>query len=280
MVVRRGERPIDVTSLTVSDRIGPGGDGYSKTFYNAIAGGSGRSAEIVLPLVFEIGKPTSVVDVGCGVGAWLRAAKSLGVDEVLGLDGDHVPVDLLEIEQTEFRAADLSKPLPHVGHRFELAISLEVAEHLPLERADRFVADLCALADMVLFSAAVPYQGGQDHINEQWPSQWAQRFASHGYVPFDVVRPVVWANPEVEVWYQQNMLLFVAQSRADLIASSQAATATAAHRTDMLDVVHPASWERLSRMSQGEPSLRHALSLTSRAARRSLQVRVDRLKRR
>ncbi len=280
MVVRRRRRPIDVASLTVSDRIGPGGEGYSKTFYNEIAGGSGRSAEIVLPLVFEIGKPASVVDVGCGVGAWLRASKSAGVDKVLGFDGDHVPVDLLEIEQPEFRAADLSKPLPHVGRRFDLAISLEVAEHLPRERADGFVEDLCGLADMVLFSAAVPYQGGQDHINEEWPSQWAERFASHGYIPFDVVRPVVWANPEVEVWYQQNTLLFVAESRVDLIASAQAARVTAAQRTVMLDVVHPASWERLSHMSRSEPSLRYAIGMTSQAVRRAVQVRVDRFKRR
>lgn len=76
-----------------------------------------------------------MVDVGCGVGAWLRASKSLGVDEVLGFDGDHIPGDLLEIEQTEFRAADLSKPLPHVGRRLDLAISVEVAKHLPPERA-------------------------------------------------------------------------------------------------------------------------------------------------
>jgi hypothetical protein len=94
-----------------------------------------------------------------------------------------------------------------------LAISLEVAEHLPENAADDFVASLVRLAPIVLFSAAAPYQGGQNHVNEQWPGYWAERFAARNYLPVDCIRRRVWENPEVEWWYAQNTFLYVERSR-------------------------------------------------------------------
>lgn len=261
----------------MSGSIGPGGKGYSEAFYGAIAGGSGRSAEIVLPPVFGICTPTSVVDVGCGVGAWLRVARSLGARDVLGIDGDHVPLGMLEVAADEFRAADLARPLPHLGRRFDLALSLEVAEHLPVERSDGFVGDLCALSDVVLFSAAIPHQGGQDHVNEQWPSEWANRFARMGYQAFDVVRPIVWSNSEVEYWYRQNAVLYVAASRPDLIGLAVAARSAAG---ELLDVVHPVTYERVHRKGPFHPGLRYSLLLTARAARTAAAARMDRIRHR
>ena len=255
----------------MSDTVGPGGDGYTEKFYTAIAGGSARSAEVVLPLVFAIRQPRTIIDVGCGVGAWLRVGTALGAEEVLGLDGDHVPHDLLEIDHDSFHAADLSKPLSKLERKFDLAMSLEVAEHLPPGRADSFVADLCALSDVVLFSAAIPNQGGQDHVNEQWQSEWAGRFAANGFSAFDLVRPAVWGHADVEYWYQQNTIVYVARARQDLIDTAKACMAST---VGLWDVVHPTTLAHAARTGRFEPGLRYSLALTGRAARRAISSRL------
>lgn len=248
---------------------------YGASFYSEIAGGSFRSASIVLPLVFDVVRPRSVIDIGCGVGTWLRAARTLGVEELCGIDGSHVPKHLLEIELGEFNGRDLTQPLGHTTRRYDLVLSLEVAEHLPHSRADSFVGDLCALGDAVLFSAAIPGQGGQEHVNEERQSVWAERFMQHGFQPIDVVRPAVWSNTEVEYWYQQNTILYVADSRADLLASARAAVAQ--HRP-LFDVVHPTPWVAAKAALQAElhsqPGLRLALQRTRDAARNAAAARL------
>ena len=82
-----------------------------------------------------------------------------------------------------------------------------MAEHLPASRASGFVHDLCAASDFVLFSAAIPGQGGQHHVNEQWPGYWADRFAAEGYAITGALRFRFWNTAGVEPWYRQNLLL-------------------------------------------------------------------------
>jgi SAM-dependent methyltransferase len=179
---------------------------YSKVFYAWQRIGSHRSARRILPIVFDAVKPRSVVDVGCGVGTWLDVARDLGASTV-GYEGDWVKSLPPTYPGLEIRAADLEQPL-RAGGTFDLAISMEVAEHLSPTRAESFVADLVALAPHVLFSAAVPGQGGNNHINEQWQSYWAERFAAHGYGPRDIVRPAVRDDGSVAYWYRQNAVLY------------------------------------------------------------------------
>jgi SAM-dependent methyltransferase len=169
---------------------------------------SAASAEVVLPRVFELSRPGSVVDVGCLFGAWAATASALGVPDVLGIDGAYVDRAELVIDGAHFLARDLGQPL-RLERRFDLAMSLEVAHYLPARRAGEFVADLCRLAPLVLFSAAIPHQGGHGHVNEQWPTYWADRFVQCGYTPVDCVRDDVWDDPDVGPWYAQNTLLFV-----------------------------------------------------------------------
>jgi len=189
---------------------------YDSAFFANVAGGSLESARVVAPLVAELVQPRSVVDVGCGVGTWLRAFVDLGVTDYLGLDGDYVNRADLKISADRFRAADLTDP-PPLGRTFDLAVCLEVAEHLPGASADRFVGFLTAAAPVVLFSAALPGQGGTSHVNEQWPKYWCQRFEARGYVRLDPVRPRVWRDRRVEWWYQQNICLY---ATAAAVASS------------------------------------------------------------
>ncbi len=172
-----------------------------------------QSARVVVPILVSLVQPHSVVDVGCGSGAWLSAFHENGVERILGLDGGHVDPSWLVIPKECFRSVDLTKPFD-VDGKFDLALSLEVAEHLPKRLARDFVRRLINLAPFVVFSAAVPFQGGVHHVNEQWPEFWQELFAEGGYKSLDLIRKKIWKNPAVKYWYRQNMLLF---AREDLI---------------------------------------------------------------
>jgi SAM-dependent methyltransferase len=185
---------------------------YSPEFYDLIRVGSTRSAQAVVPEVLRLVRPRSVIDLGCGTGAWLAEFARQGIEDVYGVDGPDVRVDQLEIAPDRFEVADLTQPV-NMARTFDLVISLEVAEHLPETAADTFVASLVSLGAVILFSAAVPHQGGVNHLNEQWPRYWAERFGAHGYVTVDALRATFWDDERVEWWYAQNMLFFVAESR-------------------------------------------------------------------
>jgi SAM-dependent methyltransferase len=156
----------------------------------------------------------SAVDVGCGVGTWLEVLQERGVDDVFGIDGDWVNDELLRIPGDRFEAKDLTQPID-VGRRFDLAISLEVAEHLPESAAEIFVTSLTGLSDRVLFSAAIPYQGGTHHVNERWVEYWVERFEACGFVGFDPVRPRIWHDDKIRLCYRQNVVLFAARDAVE-----------------------------------------------------------------
>jgi SAM-dependent methyltransferase len=168
---------------------------------------SEQSARVIMPQVLGLCGARSVIDVGCGLGAWAAECRRLGARDVVAVDGDYVARAELVIAPETFLAHDLTTAL-RMERTFDLALSLEVAHYLPESRAGGFVTDLCELAPLVLFSAAIPHQGGRGHVNEQWPAWWAERFAEHGYTPVDCVRDEVWEDGRVASWYAQNTLLF------------------------------------------------------------------------
>ena len=208
--------------------------GYKDTFQRERHAETLYSARTILAHVLELLPPIrSAVDVGCGVGTWLSVLRERGVNRVLGIDGKWVNQQLLMIPRECFQERDLGENFS-VNERFDLAISLEVAEHLPPARASSFVESLTALSDVVLFSAAIPYQGGSQHINEQWPDYWAWFFEARGYVVLDVVRSRIWNEEKISVWYKQNALLYV--KREKFAAMPKLAGSPACHP---LCVVHP-----------------------------------------
>ncbi|MDJ0703957.1 MAG: class I SAM-dependent methyltransferase [Leptolyngbyaceae cyanobacterium MO_188.B28] len=170
------------------------------------------SAQQIVPYIFDILQIelTSVIDIGCGLAQWLRVFKEHGVDDVLGIDGSHVPLDKLNIDISEFRACDLRKlSVLEIGKRFDLLLCLEVAEHLQPEYAHQFIQTLVLLSDRIIFSAAVPNQTGENHFNEQYPDYWAGLFSQYGYRLLDPFREKFWQDEKVNWWYRQNMFLVV-----------------------------------------------------------------------
>jgi SAM-dependent methyltransferase len=176
-------------------------------FFQYINAGSLASARVVCPLLVGWLKPESVLDVGCGAGAWCKIWRETGVADVLGVDGDYVDRAGLLIDQSEFRSQDLSRAFD-LGRTFSLVVSLEVAEHVAVSSADTFVESLSRHGDVVLFSAAVPGQGGEFHVNEQPLRYWRERFAQQGFRCFDPLRPRILVQREVEPWYRYNTLLY------------------------------------------------------------------------
>lgn len=183
---------------------------YSNTFYANQSGPSKRSAEAVLPLLLELTGPLgSVIDLGCGVGSWLSFLHNQGIS-VLGVDGDYVARTSLMIPETCFLPLDLATgDYAAIQGRYDLALSLEVAEHLPEAAAGGFVAKLCSLSDVVLFSAAIPHQKGVNHVNCQWQGYWQKKFAANGFVGIDSLRKRVWYLSGIKHHYKQNMILYV-----------------------------------------------------------------------
>lgn len=209
---------------------------YTKSFYEQMRNGATRSAEVIVPLVLQLVPVRSVLDVGCGDGSWLSVFRKLGVEDILGIDGDYVDQDFLQIPKDHFQAFDLTKPFS-LGRIFDLVISLEVAEHLPSDCAGAFVESLTRIAPLVLFSAAIPFQGGNHHLNEQWQDKWADLFQTHGYLPVDFIRKRIWQNDSVDWWYAQNTLLFAQVSLIDNNASLKAEFENTA--PPLLRLVHP-----------------------------------------
>ena len=182
---------------------------------------------VAVPLIFGTATPQSLLDVGCGTGTWLKAAQESGIADVFGVDGVSVPADQLLIPRSMFHQHDLTRPW-NLGRRYGAVLCLEVAEHLDEQDAPTLIDSLVAHADTIVFSAACPGQGGQHHVNCQWPSYWQRRFNECGYVCIDEVRWRIWSDERIEPWYRQNM--FTAQRDPD----------RAGQEPRIAPVIHPA----------------------------------------
>jgi len=239
---------------------------YTSEFYDTIRGASHRSAVAVAPIVLELVHPKSIVDVGCGDGTWLSVFRDLGIGDLVGLDGDYVDRRQLQISLDQFKATDLSSRF-EITRTFDLAISLEVAEHLPPESAEGFVDSLTRLAPVVLFSAAIPFQGGTQHLNEQWPDYWAALFKTHNYLPIDCIRGRIWANEQVEWYYAQNILIFASADR--LREDPELRRGYERTYPQQLALVHPKRFLQPSRCG-----VREALRLLGQAAMNAARKRI------
>jgi hypothetical protein len=146
----------------------------------------------------------------------------------MGVDSASVPQNLLMIDLSEFLQRDLTLEVD-LGRKFDLVLCLETGEHLPASAAPTLVKSLTHHADLILFSAAVPGQGGTNHINERPMSYWLDKFEACGYRAFDFLRPAIWNDPGIEWWYRQNLIVLARGALADQLP----------HTPPPIDAIHP-----------------------------------------
>src|SRR4051812_24408135 len=193
-----------------------------------------QSAERLVPLILRYVRPGRVVDLGCKHGEWLSVFKQRGVSTVLGVD-QQKRSGWLAIGDAEFRAADLNEPLV-LPEAFDLAVCVEVAEHLRAASAPILIETLTTAAHVVLFSAATPGQGGHGHVNEQPRAYWHGLFARHGFMPIDCLRPQIWQELQIAFWYRQNLFFYANDSGLEL--HPELAGEAVRQRADDLELVH------------------------------------------
>lgn len=245
------------------------GTAYDNHFYDDQAAGSFASSAEYVPFILELTRAKSVVDVGCGLGTWLKTYSESGVSEIVGFDGTWVDTSRLYIPHSNFRAVDL-RQLPKPERRFDVAQSLEVAEHLPHTHAPQFIEFLTSLSDVVVFSAASPHQGGTDHINERWPSYWRTHFESFGYALYDVFRPRFWSSDKVMWWYAQNTFLYVNRRAQVTLPFTREHTEGFVYPER---IVHP---RRIDPAYSGKPGIRDLLRAAPSALSSTMRRRMPR----
>ena len=241
---------------------------------------------VIVPIIMDVIKPKSVIDVGCGIGTFLHVFKQNGISDYLGVDGDWVDKEMLSryIELDKFKVTDLENGVD-IDRKFDLVICLEVVEHLKEDSADKIVKDLTSLSDVILFSAAIPGQGGQNHINEQWLEYWLEKFKKHGYSFHDVIRPILWNNKDVARWYKQNMFLVVIDGKERITEGFEKYFDTKIH-----NYIHPEYFEirvrelesmtnrnsilneKLDRLNSGRDSFYYYLKLMLKKILRVLKI--------
>jgi SAM-dependent methyltransferase len=216
---------------------------YCPKIFQANKSTPSNSPTRIVPIMMSLVAPKSVLDVGCGSGSWLAAFKEAGVEDILGIDAPWIALDTLQIPRDRFLSIDLEEPFD-LKRRFDLVLALEVGEHLSPDSAETFIESLTRSGGIILFSAAIPFQGGTHHVNEQWPEYWVEKFRTRNYRVIDCLRKRIWNDPDVAWWYAQNTMLFGCR---DLLVEESALRLEWERTSDWpLSLVHPLNYLRVA----------------------------------
>lgn len=216
---------------------------YPDEWHKIFGDKTGESARRILPSLIAGFAVNSTVEVGCGNAHWSKVAIDVGVAEYRVVDGPWNDRDHLLVDSAKFVEADLSLPL-NLPTRYDMAICLEVAEHVGRESAGILVKSLTEAADIIVFGAAIPFQGGYGHINEQWPSWWRALFEEQGFRAYDIVRPRHWADQAIHYWYRQNTFVYVNERNQDAVAVAKELDTPGSLL--LFDAVHPEKFEEVA----------------------------------
>ena len=167
-----------------------------------------KDADHIVPFLIKIFNPSSVADIGCGLGHFLKAFIDAGIKDVTGVEGPWLDETKLVIGKELVLIKDLEQRFD-LKRRYDMVLCLEVAEHLNKDSAEQLVEILTSHSDVIIFSAAIPGQGGQNHVNEQWIGYWESLFNKHEYKMYDIIRPYIWNIPEIFWWYRQNIIVCI-----------------------------------------------------------------------
>jgi SAM-dependent methyltransferase len=202
------------------------------------------SAELIISYLHNDLKirPQSVIDVGCGLGQWLHIFSSDYGCAIKGVDGPHVPEEKSFISEKDRVRCNLEDfVITRFVEHYDLVLCLEVAEHLNLSMADALVNKLSSLGDVLLFSAAIPGQTGENHLNEQPHKFWLDKFEERGFLILDPFRKTFWDDSRVNWWYAQNLFLICKPSVLSEEASKYKYEPRLYVHPRLLDVYRPAS---------------------------------------
>lgn len=181
---------------------------YDNEFYNEQSSWSYNSAKIVMPIIIELFSPKSMADVWCWIWTWLKAWKELWIEKIKWFDWEYALNNELKIDKSEFTPIDLQTKLI-ADSKYDIAISLEVWEHIYDKHINTYVENLCTLSDIIIFWWAIPWQWWINHVSENWPTFWKMKFEEKWYVMLDIIRQKILNNTNIEYWYRQNMFVFI-----------------------------------------------------------------------
>lgn len=203
---------------------------YDANFYDLIRPGCQSSANEIIPWLFNFYWDSTrpirhVIDIGCGEG-WFGAKLGDLTNAHISL-WDNDGFDSPNRAEGNWSKLDLENFT--IDFQPDLIICLEVAEHLTEKAGRNLVKEIAKSTDHVLWSAAIPGQGGHGHINEQWSNYWIHQFNELGFTA-EPIGLEFWGNEKVEPWYQQNLLWF---SRTNVCLEKQYVTSH----------IHPAFWK-------------------------------------
>jgi hypothetical protein len=230
-----------------------------------------HSASHILTMLCQYIKPKSLLDVGCGLGIWLKVALDQGIPDVLGVEGPWIENAKLAVSPELIARLDLELPLS-LGRRFDLVVCSEVGEHLSSNAAGILIDSLVAHSDHILFSAAIPFQGGHHHVNEQFLPYWIDHFTRHDYILLDLFRARIWNDKSILWWLRQNLVLFVKRSVAE---------ANPAFRDELkvqrpVSIVHPSVYvSRLKSVEQMAREHSQLIAILGQGGRFDVQKTAD-----
>lgn len=225
---------------------------YSKGFFANRRYEAALSAEVLSPIILAYvraflgaGGPTNetdgsadpmqMIDVGCGDGSWIDAFRKEGLT-CWGLDGPWSPcADAIKLDMANARLAELEGMVPDA---VDFILCLEFLEHLPADAAEGWLEWMAGRSRALVLSAAVPWQGGTGHINEQWPDYWQRKLSRLGYTACDGIRPLIWNDRRVAPWYRQNVVLYFRGDPGDRV-SDMSLNAWRSVIQNPLAMVHP-----------------------------------------
>lgn len=235
---------------------------YTNEFYDNMFDSNNAVAIKFMPYIIEKLNPRSIVDVGGGQGIFLAVAKKYGIDDILCIDGSYVDTEKLLIDKKEFLQFDLTTKC-RLERKFDMALSLEVAEHIAPQYVDVFIDNLVNLSDVIVFSAAIPKQGGTGHVNEQWMSYWIKKFSDKGYKVSNCLRNFFWKEKNIKPIRRQNILLFIRNEKAEKLTDRFKKDAG-----DIFDLVHPEVYmEKISYLEKRVSDLEKILDKNKRFIR-------------
>jgi SAM-dependent methyltransferase len=186
---------------------------YKDNFHSYHLNESLNSAKAVIPEILKYLNFSTILDVGCGIGTWLTVLKEHN-KIIHGIDGHYVDKTKLLINSDQFTPYDLDYPFD-LKKKFDVVLSLEVAEHIKPENAYSFISSLCLHSDIIIFSAAIPGQEGTLHYNEQLNEYWVDMFNKSGFTGFDGIRHLIWNDKRISWWYRQNLLFFIRNNKVN-----------------------------------------------------------------